>query len=83
MEKFAWAEGITPSSAIRWLICGCLSDSDVRSTAIQSGTQWMELMPSAKMEILADSANRFKDEAADRMKEELQEEEANESDIAE
>jgi|TARA_R100000458_G_C8270907_1_gene245633 hypothetical protein len=43
----------------------------------------MELMPSAKMEILADSANRFKDEAADRMKEELQEEEANESDIAE
>ena len=67
LEKFAGAEGITPSSAVRWLVCGCLSNSDVRSTAIASGSGWMDLMPSEKMQVLADSPSLFKAEALSRL----------------
>ena len=42
LEKFAWAEGITTSTAIRWIMCGCLSDSSARAEAIEAGNMWID-----------------------------------------
>ncbi len=71
LDKFAWAEGITPSSAIRWLVAGCLSDGAARAMAIDAGNAWMDSDSASKVHQVADCAAQFKEEACKRMAREL------------
>jgi hypothetical protein len=72
LEKFAWAEGITTSTAIRWIMCGCLSDSSARAEAIEAGNNWIDSSTSNRMQAMMDSATRFREEAKARIAKELQ-----------
>lgn len=74
LEKFAWAEGISTSTAIRWLITGCLSDSEVRRAAMKAGDRWLDSSASYRAQVVGNCAGQFKQESIDRMQEQLRDE---------
>ena len=71
LEKFAWAEGISTSSAIRWLITGSLSNAEVRAAAIRAGDRWLDSSATYRAQVVGNCAGQFKQESLARAEAEL------------
>ena len=69
LEKFAWAESMPVSAAIRTLVVGCLTNSEARESAIEASREWSELDQLSRTKAIGDSAQRYRDEFCLRMSE--------------